>query len=213
MTADMTTENSVRVPRELSTKGIGIVLDYINANIGAIAPTKLWALLIDALAAPAPAGEPMCEKGQAFKDYVHQRLDAMGAPHSVPESEHDKAGCRIGGRLDWIEARIATPKPEQEVGLADEVLSIIDEWMAGYDHMGTGDSGSERTSLRQWEADRARIVVALARQQSRVVDEAMVERAREAYFDACPVGDGAFTNADAMRAALRAALEGDRDGR
>jgi hypothetical protein len=50
--------------------------------------------------------QAMCTKGRAFKDYVHQRLDAMGVPHSLPESEHDKAGCRVGGRLDWVEARI-----------------------------------------------------------------------------------------------------------
>lgn len=43
------------------------------------------------------------DKLHAFKVYVHQRLDAMGVPHSVPESEHDKAGCRVGGRLDWVE--------------------------------------------------------------------------------------------------------------
>jgi hypothetical protein len=47
------------------------------------------------------------DKARAFKDYTHGRLDAMGVPHSVPESEHDKAGCRIGGRLDWVEQRLA----------------------------------------------------------------------------------------------------------
>ncbi|MGG6461441.1 hypothetical protein [Solilutibacter silvestris] len=42
-----------------------------------------------------------------FKTYVHDRLDAMGVPHTVP-GEHTDAGCRIGGRLDWIEQRIKT---------------------------------------------------------------------------------------------------------
>lgn len=53
----------------------------------------------------------MDDEGQRFKDYVHSRLDKMGVPHSVPTSEHDKAGCRIGGRLDYIEHRLATHAP------------------------------------------------------------------------------------------------------
>lgn len=70
----------------------------------------------DCLLCMAEAGDPDCArpalrllrdrviKLEDFKAYVHQRLDKMGVPNSVPESEHDKAGCRIGGRLDWVEA-------------------------------------------------------------------------------------------------------------
>ena len=36
---------------------------------------------------------------QAFKDYVHGRLDEAGIP-THPDGEHSKAGCRIGDRLD-----------------------------------------------------------------------------------------------------------------
>lgn len=36
---------------------------------------------------------------QAFKDYVHQRLDEAGVP-ADPDSPHKAAGCRVGGRLD-----------------------------------------------------------------------------------------------------------------
>jgi hypothetical protein len=36
---------------------------------------------------------------QAFKDYVHQRLDAAGVP-THPEGTHSAAGCRVGDRLD-----------------------------------------------------------------------------------------------------------------
>lgn len=39
------------------------------------------------------------KKLQAFKDYVHGRLDAAGIP-THPDGEHSKAGCRIGDRLD-----------------------------------------------------------------------------------------------------------------
>ena len=36
---------------------------------------------------------------QAFKNYVHERLDKAGIP-THPDGEHSKAGCRIGDRLD-----------------------------------------------------------------------------------------------------------------
>ena len=46
---------------------------------------------------------------QAFKDFVHQKLDAMGvATH--PHGEHSKKGCRIGDRLDLIELERADLK-------------------------------------------------------------------------------------------------------
>lgn len=40
-------------------------------------------------------------KLQAFKDYVHKRLDDAGVPID-PESPHKEKGCRIGGRLDVV---------------------------------------------------------------------------------------------------------------
>jgi hypothetical protein len=47
------------------------------------------------------------DKALRFKNYVHARMDQLGAPHEVPESEHTKAGCRIGGRFDWVERQLA----------------------------------------------------------------------------------------------------------
>lgn len=38
---------------------------------------------------------------QAFKAYVHKRLDDAGVPVD-PDSPHKAEGCRIGGRLDWV---------------------------------------------------------------------------------------------------------------
>jgi hypothetical protein len=52
---------------------------------------------------------------EAFKKYVHDRLDAMGVPHSDPESEHDKAGCRIGGRLDIVENALANSEWREQI--------------------------------------------------------------------------------------------------
>lgn len=42
----------------------------------------------------------------AFKQYVHSSLDAAGVPVD-PESPHKAEGCRIGGRLDWLLAKLA----------------------------------------------------------------------------------------------------------
>ena len=63
------------------------------------------------------------DKRQAFKDYVHQRLDSMGVPHSIPESEHDKAGCRVGGRLDWLESKLAEIDRLEESLRAERAVS------------------------------------------------------------------------------------------
>jgi hypothetical protein len=52
---------------------------------------------------------------EAFKRYVHDRLDTMGVPHSDPESEHDKAGCRIGGRLDIVEKALAKSEWREQI--------------------------------------------------------------------------------------------------
>ncbi len=43
------------------------------------------------------------DKLQAFKDFVHRRLDEMGV-EKEPDGEHSKQGCRIGDRLDIVEA-------------------------------------------------------------------------------------------------------------
>lgn len=40
-------------------------------------------------------------KLQAFKDYVHKRLDEAGV-EKEPGGVHSKAGCRIGDRLDIV---------------------------------------------------------------------------------------------------------------
>lgn len=63
-------------------------------------------------------------KLQAFKDYVHKRLDEAGIPKE-PNGEHSKAGCRVGDRLDIVlaaeakAARVAEALKE----LADVVRS------------------------------------------------------------------------------------------
>lgn len=71
-------------------------------------------------------------KLQAFKDYVHQRLDAMGVPVD-PESPHKAAGCRIGGRLDYVEARIeAATAPMSGLSEVAELVEAAKDYMSQF---------------------------------------------------------------------------------
>lgn len=45
------------------------------------------------------------DKLQKFKEFVHAYLDQHGVPHGDPTNEHQKAGCRIGARLDLLFAQ------------------------------------------------------------------------------------------------------------
>lgn len=59
------------------------------------------------------------EKAEAFKAWVHAYLDKKGVP-SVVKDEHLAAGCRIGGRMDWVFALLAeAEKALNEVFTAD----------------------------------------------------------------------------------------------
>jgi hypothetical protein len=58
-------------------------------------------------------------KLQAFKEYVHQRLDEAGIPIDPP-GEHADAGCRVGQRLD-----IALRSPAKEEAQSSEPA---EEW-------------------------------------------------------------------------------------
>ena len=62
-------------------------------------------------------------KLQAFKDYVHQRLDEAGIPKE-PNGEHSKAGCRVGDRLDIA----LLPQPDRAKATTSlSVRQIIDD--------------------------------------------------------------------------------------
>lgn len=39
---------------------------------------------------------------EAFRDFVHRRLDTASVPKEFPDGEHTLEGCRIGDRLDWV---------------------------------------------------------------------------------------------------------------
>lgn len=65
--------------------------------------------LIDAL----NEAQRLVKRLQAFKDYVHQRLDDAGIP-THPDGEHSRAGCRVGDRLDIVFAQLAHFKAQSE---------------------------------------------------------------------------------------------------
>jgi hypothetical protein len=43
------------------------------------------------------------ESLRKFKSYVHARLDAMGVPADPEPENNAKHGCRIEGRLNWVQ--------------------------------------------------------------------------------------------------------------
>lgn len=47
------------------------------------------------------------ETAEAFKKYVHDRLDKMGVPSDPEPEQNAKHGCRIEGRLNYIEQETA----------------------------------------------------------------------------------------------------------
>lgn len=62
------------------------------------------------------------ENLQKFKTYTHERLTLLGAPEANPRSPHTAAGCRVGGRFDWVEEVI-----NRESGLADHQAEGCDQ--------------------------------------------------------------------------------------
>lgn len=68
--------------------------------------------------------EKQASKLEAFKAYVHKRLDRAGVPADPEPAENAKHGCRVEGRFNWLLARIA----ELEAALreAGSVLALSD---------------------------------------------------------------------------------------
>lgn len=48
------------------------------------------------------------EAAEAFKTWVHSFLDGKGVPHDPDPEENARCGCRIGGRMRWLFAKLAT---------------------------------------------------------------------------------------------------------
>lgn len=95
-------------------------------------PDKDYTALRDAGHISCCPDRKMVLAADAFKSYVHQRLDAMGVP---PESEHE-----VGGRLDWVEKNLRqiadlalielTASPAQPSGFALVPVEPTDAMLA-----------------------------------------------------------------------------------
>ena len=70
-------------------------------------------------------------KLQAFKDYVHKRLDDAGIT-AYPNGEHSNAGCRIGDRLDIVFAQLEHFKAQlKEATHLVEVSQGVEGYVSG----------------------------------------------------------------------------------
>ncbi|MGH6950839.1 MAG: hypothetical protein ACREH4_08200 [Vitreimonas sp.] len=67
------------------------------------------------------------QKLQAFKDFVHRRLDEAGVP-THPDGPHSKEGCRIGDRLDLALAPAVAPLTLPE----DWTPPQIEQWRSWF---------------------------------------------------------------------------------
>lgn len=57
--------------------------------------------------------ETEIDKLQKFKDYVHKRLDEMGVPADADPDGTKAHGCRIQGRLNWLERKLENLKDKE----------------------------------------------------------------------------------------------------
>lgn len=85
-------EGMVLVPSKLPDSGIGFIIDFINTNIGAIAPSKMWTGLLEKLAA---APEPVrvddakdAARWRSFRKVVSIHADGM-TPERWDKREDD----------------------------------------------------------------------------------------------------------------------------
>lgn len=65
-----------------------------------------------------------------FKTYTHQRMDQLDVPHEVLDNPHTAAGCRIGGRFDYLEEQLAQLK--RNLAAKDVLVSLLSERLADF---------------------------------------------------------------------------------
>lgn len=75
-----------------------------------IAANAEW-VWVDGVRYNKDAPRKLCNEArlQAFKAYVHKRLDDAGVP-TEPDVPHSKASCRVGDRLDYVFNKLANTR-------------------------------------------------------------------------------------------------------
>lgn len=164
-----------------------------------------------------------------FKTYVHQRLDDAGVPVD-PESPHKAAGCRIGGRLDYLfgliskgddsYAAIAAERDElraeqlewsakaadlQRVIDGDKTLTEGDVYVLGALRVRAEKAEAERDALRKEEEALSKLVgrqANLLRGVARALKGPPPEDTLWSHHDLPEVATAAIAERDARIAAL-----------
>src|SRR3954471_11028183 len=67
------------------------------------------------------------EKLEAFKSYVHKRLDDAGVPSDPEPEANAEHGCRIGGRLNWLIASKEDQPSNAANATKDVILKILED--------------------------------------------------------------------------------------
>ncbi len=69
------------------------------------------------------------ERSEEFKSYVHGRLDKMAVPHDPAPDKTQEHGCRIEGRLDYIETRRGESRDEAltlHEGVSNAIIELAE---------------------------------------------------------------------------------------
>jgi hypothetical protein len=72
-------------------------------------------------------------KGEAFKSWVHARLDQGGVPTHI-DGPHSREGCRVGDRMDFVFNALATERAARERAETERDVAIQEaaEWISIY---------------------------------------------------------------------------------
>jgi hypothetical protein len=136
------------------------------------------------LAENAKDAQARADKLEAFKAFVHKRLDDAAVP-TDPPGEHRDAGCRIGQRLDWLFADV---KKERDAAISerDELQAVFDRlwdcdmraikrWQEA--HPGNDLVWPDRGKLAEWlMAERDAHAATIARLREAAVEVGMLIR-------------------------------------
>lgn len=72
------------------------------------------------------AAEAERDRLQDFKDWTHGRLTLMGVPKNPDPGKTESTGCRIGGRMNWLEQQKAMAEAARDAAIA--ALRAYETW-------------------------------------------------------------------------------------
>lgn len=96
------------------------------------------------------------QKALAFKAYVHTRLDAAGVPADPEPAENAKHGCRIEGRLNWLETQLTLVRGEAE--MAEQDRNALRAQLQALRELLFGKTGEPGPRDAPWEREAWRLL-------------------------------------------------------